>query len=135
MALHLCFVQDNWAFFTSLPLAEQWGNDWDDKPYQHSAGRPYGPKEAKSVVGRDWELVQVAWDADLDEACEGDNWERVLSVQQVNAGAVPWLRTSRYWRGDKGAIEIWAGVSLEDFVTLIRAAGGDVWFRAGMSTG
>jgi hypothetical protein len=39
----LCYVEGFWAFFTTRPLAEQWGDDWDDAPYEHNAGRPYGP--------------------------------------------------------------------------------------------
>jgi len=39
--LGLCYVSPPWAWFTSLPVEEQWGDDWDDAPYQHNAGRPY----------------------------------------------------------------------------------------------
>lgn len=39
----LCYVDGNKAWFTTKPLAEQWGDDWDDAPYEHNAGQPYGP--------------------------------------------------------------------------------------------
>jgi hypothetical protein len=39
----LCYVKGNWAYFTSRPLSEQTGDDWNDAPYEHNAGTPYGP--------------------------------------------------------------------------------------------
>ena len=27
-------------YFTS-DMAAQWGDDWDDRPYEHNAGKPY----------------------------------------------------------------------------------------------
>ena len=29
------------AYFTPVSLDEQWGDDWDDAPYEHNAGIPY----------------------------------------------------------------------------------------------
>lgn len=37
------------AFFTTRPLAEQWGDDWNDAPYEHNAGRPYRWREADGL--------------------------------------------------------------------------------------
>lgn len=37
----LCHVERNFAYFTRLPLDEQWGDDWNDAPYEHNAGTPY----------------------------------------------------------------------------------------------
>ena len=39
----LCYVKGPWAYFTTQPLKKQWGDDWDDAPYEHNAGEPYGP--------------------------------------------------------------------------------------------
>lgn len=39
----LCYVDDKFAYFTTQELAKQWGDDWDDAPYEHNAGEPYGP--------------------------------------------------------------------------------------------
>ena len=39
----LCYVAGNFAYFTTKPLSEQWGDDWDDAPYEHNAGTPYSP--------------------------------------------------------------------------------------------
>lgn len=39
----LCYVKGCFAYFTSQPVEEQWGDDWNDAPYEHNAGEPYGP--------------------------------------------------------------------------------------------
>lgn len=39
----LCYVEGDWAYFTTQPLDKQWGDDWDDAPYEHNAGEPYYP--------------------------------------------------------------------------------------------
>ena len=36
----LCYVDAPWAYFTTRRLSEQWGDDWDDAPYEHNAGTP-----------------------------------------------------------------------------------------------
>ena len=39
----LCYIDNCWAYFTTQPLDKQWGDDWDDAPYEHNAGEPYTP--------------------------------------------------------------------------------------------
>ncbi|OGN14800.1 MAG: hypothetical protein A3J47_00270 [Candidatus Yanofskybacteria bacterium RIFCSPHIGHO2_02_FULL_43_22] len=51
----LCFVEGNTAYFTTQELSKQWGDDWNDAPYEHNAERPYGPcdhNEPKYVADR-----------------------------------------------------------------------------------
>lgn len=38
----LCYVEGNFAYFTSKPLEETSGDDWDDAPYEHNAEPPFG---------------------------------------------------------------------------------------------
>lgn len=45
----LCYVEDNFAYFTSKDLSEQWGDGWGKKPYEHNAGIPYGACEKAST--------------------------------------------------------------------------------------
>ena len=33
--------QELYAYFTPISLDEQWGDDWNDSPYEHNAGLPY----------------------------------------------------------------------------------------------
>jgi hypothetical protein len=159
----LCYVDGCWAFFTTKPLSEQWGDDWNDAPYEHNAGRPYGPcwhneparrNDPKAKRGwrpgtqtpldvgelcrcqscvEDWnddgtpvfELTMIAWDGPFEtpsSGCTNSNW----SVEQINAGAIAWLRTS----GISPPVVIHAGTTMEDFIAKVKAAGGTVFLPA-----
>ena len=121
----LCYVDAPWAYFTTQKLSEQWGDDWNDAPYEHNAGTPYGYSDHDKKEGRaPWEIVKVAFDGDFETPREG-HYNSPWSVEQINAGAVAWLRTSR-WRSGKPVI-IPAGVTLARFCELIRDGGGLVF--------
>ena len=38
--MRLCYLENNIMYFTS-DIKNQWGDDWDDRPYEHNAGKPY----------------------------------------------------------------------------------------------
>jgi hypothetical protein len=127
--VRLCYIEGCWAYFTSLDLEEQWGDDWDDAPYEHNAGRPYtwvkwhdGDK-----MGRpEWFVTKVAWDAPYETPAEVAGGNSRYSVRHINRQHVPWLTPSR-WGGADGQAPIFAGVTLGEFRGLIRAAGGQVY--------
>ena len=48
----LCYVEGNIAYFTTQDLDKQWGDDWDDAPYEHNAGLPYLPSVYYYADGR-----------------------------------------------------------------------------------
>lgn len=115
----LCYVDGCWAYFTTLALADQWGDDWDDAPYEHNAGTPYlphGPEES-------WSIVQVAFSVDLERPCD-NTLNSHYSVQDINAGDTHWLRTSTW---AKNKVRIPAGTPLSKFRELISQAGGKVY--------
>ena len=79
----LCYVEGNFAYFTTQPLAKQWGDDWDDAPYEHNAGEPYLPTVCYKTTGPEkdpldwnddgtpkWGIVKVAWDGPFSPPCE-----------------------------------------------------------------
>jgi len=109
MTLRLCYVEEPWAFFTPRPIAEQRGDDWDDAPYQHNAGRPYGD-----------DIVRVAFEGSFEAPKDGP--EDFYSVEQVNAGKVPWLCT---WPTSEGFLN--AGATLEEFRAFVRENDGEVY--------
>lgn len=111
----LCYVRDSWAWFTTQPIAEQWGDDWDDAPYEHNAGSPY--------EGDSWKIKKVAWEGPFDEPCEGHQ-NSPYSVKQINSGISPWLK-SESW--DNPQIKMWAGISLQKFSEIMRESGGCVY--------
>lgn len=127
LASILCYVKGPWAYFTTQPLSEQWGDDWNDIPYEYNAGRPYKYRADCVEEGKQpWAIYQVAWEGPFDEPRErfSSYSASPFSVEAINAGAIAWLQTEA-WR--KELIVIPAGTSLQIFINLIQMAGGEVY--------
>lgn len=121
----LCYVDGPWAYFTTQELSEQWGDDWDDAPYEHNARPPYEFTDNDRRQGREpWEIVKVAWDGNFDPPCAGYG-NSPWSVEQINAGAAEWLRTNSWHAGKPVAIP--AGTTLDRFRELVQEGGGKVY--------
>jgi hypothetical protein len=125
--LKLCYIDGAWAYFTSLPIPDQIGDDWNDAPYECNAGAPYGWSEHDAKLGRKpWEIVKLAYDSPkLETPAEHANGISRYSVDQINAGIVPWLAT--YW-GEKPPIKVMAGASVFEFSLAVVASGGNVYW-------
>ncbi|WP_248295082.1 hypothetical protein [Paraburkholderia sp. UYCP14C] len=119
-AYELCFVRSPWAYFTRLPLDQQWGDGWERTPYEQHAGPPYADAAQQ--------ILTVAFDGPLLTPDTGDD-ARALSVNEINRGDAPWLRTQNYI--GNAPVRIVAGVSLERFVELVELAGGRVFAPLG----
>ena len=116
----LCFIDEDQAYFTTQPLADQWGDDWDDAPYQFNAGLPYDPQDAET-----WEIILVVWKGPWSPpALVAGDW----SVEEINAKKAPWL--SPETRTFPVFPAIWAGTSLREFVRMIHRGGGKIWLPA-----
>lgn len=113
----LCFVKNCWAYFTNCELSKQWGDDWNDAPYEHNAGEPYADD---GVV-----ITKLAFEADLETPADKAGLNSQYSVKEINAGAVAWLATSSWHDGEKVVIS--AGTTITRFKELIRKAGGKVY--------
>lgn len=149
---HLCYVDGNFAYFTTRHLYDQCGDDWNDVPYEHNAGAPYEPHwRTRSFTNADgswdpyrqidlkmedqpdfhskgnpkWEIIKIAFDGSLCPPCEGFT-NSPYSVEKINAKMVPWL-ADRYGSSN---VAIFAGCSIQEFCELIRKAGGEVYFPA-----
>lgn len=86
-AYGLCFVRAPWAYFTRLPLDQQWGDGWERVPYQQHAGPPYTDSPEQ--------ILTVAFDGPLYAPDLGyDGKER--SANEINRGEMPWLRTQSF---------------------------------------
>lgn len=123
----LCYVKDNWAFFTTQKLSDQWGDDWNDAPYEHNAGEPYTFSDYDKEQGREpWEIVKVVFDSELDTPA---SWafNSPWSVEQINAGVVAWLVTPTWSSGKTVAIP--AGTPLDEFCRLVKESGGDIYTK------
>ena len=133
----LCYVDGSKAYFTTKPVSEQWGDDWDDAPYEHNAGTPYNPSifyysdGSKEKYSRDWnadgsprwEIIKVAFDSDLQTPDYGFN-NSPYSVKDINAGMASWLCSPSYV---KERAFIHAGVKLLEFIRVIKQCGGEVF--------
>lgn len=120
MDLKLCYVDGNFAYFTSQPLKDQWGDDWDDAPYDCNAGEPYYPNDDDDS----WVIEKVAFDGPF--MTPGDYGHCPYSVKAINQGAVAWL-SSQLWCDE--IVTIPAGATKQEFIDLVHEAGGDVYCR------
>ena len=118
----LCYISGNFAWFTTAPLDEQWGDDWNDAPYEHNAGHPY--EWAKHREMPEYKLMKLAFysdDLETPEEIAGQN--SLYSVQAINGKVTAWL--SNRW--GKPVVAIHAGVTPEDFIKVVKETGGDVF--------
>mgnify|MGYP005757311191 CR=1 FL=1 len=106
----LCYVEDNFAWFTKLPLNEQWGDDWDDAPYECNAGIPYDKEN----------LVVLSFMAPCLYEPRSSYLNSPYSVEAINNGACAWLT-------DRDKISIVAGCGIEEFISKIKQVGGIVF--------
>jgi len=119
----LCYVDGMWAVFTTQDITKQWGDDWNDAPYEHNAGFPYEWNPLRE--GSPYEIVRVAFDGPLETPCD-NHLNSPYSVQDINRGAVAWLRTDHWVAEEKQAV-IPAGTTLADFMECVQKAGGEVY--------
>ncbi|CAN0626321.1 conserved protein of unknown function [Burkholderia multivorans] len=112
----LCFVRAPWAYFTCLPLDEQCGENWTAIPYQDVAKPPYSDSRTQ--------ILKVAFDGPLLPP-EAGRLAYSCSVEQINNGAAPWLRSENFFDGR--SLVVMGGATLQAFVETIESAGGSVY--------
>jgi len=110
----LCYVETPFAYFTTARLSEQWGDDWDDAPYEHNAERPYTDKG---------EIITVAYTGELLTPADGHS-NSPYSVKEINSGGIAWLRSPKW---SAAQVVIFAGATLGEFVAKVRSTGGEVY--------
>lgn len=118
MDKYLCYIEDNFAYFTNN-LKDQWGDDWDDKPYEHNAGPPYENDEFK--------ITKLAFQSELETPAERSGLNSLYSVQDINAKKTPWLSGETY--NPIKSIEIYAGTTVEEFIDVILNSGGEIYLK------
>lgn len=121
----LCYIDKYcWAWFTTRQLDKQWGDDWNDAPWEHNAGDPYEFHEHDKRNGIEpWELVRVAFRVDYMVLPGAYELNSQYCVRDINRGGVSWLEN---WNG---SAQIWAGTPLSEFKRLIRENGGEIYVR------
>ena len=111
----LCYIKDNLAYFTTLPLDEARGDDWNDAPYEHNAGPPYGDAEHP--------VYKLYYDGWTETPAQIANGNSRYSVDDINAGFIPWLTPLKY--GSQTEL-IFAGTPITTFIAAILAGGGEI---------
>jgi len=119
----LCYVKDGCAWFTPVPLEKQWGDDWNDVPYEHNASEPYDDTRQPDGTYVKHELVRVMFRGGVDEPCERRGFNSPYSVEGINRGETPWL-ASRYDSHDSG---LYAGATVSQFMDYAAKMGAELF--------
>ena len=119
----LCYVRGGMAYFTTQALESQWGDDWNDRPYEYNSGSPYEDYEDPPR----WKIYEVRFEGrSLVEPCEAHPINSPYSVAMINSGATAWLQ-SGIWVKPGKVVVIPAGTKLGDFISLVESDGGKVY--------
>ena len=139
----LCFIEGETfgslkLYFTEKEISEQWGDDWDDAPYEHNAGTPYtqdyNQKELRVENGAGvYPPIQIEtlylepkdWKTELITPQTGTMNSR-YSVEDINGGAIPWLVVKV---NQKIEAIFGAGTTLEDFLTKVENLPVEIYTR------
>lgn len=126
----LCYIEGNKAWFTNN-FEKQWGDDWNDKPYEHNAGYPYEHwseliEDNEDIFKRKFKhhpikLKTLYFETnDWSEARPCDNYTNSpYSVEDINKQAIAWLHTDKF--------NILAGTTYENFIDIIEKHGGTIY--------
>lgn len=99
-------------YFTDEDISDLYGDDWDDRPYEHNASEPYGIKS-----DRNKEVTFETYILESDRVrtpCSGylnSPW----SVDDILAKKVPWLEIVTYTaEGEYNLAVFHAGAAKDD---------------------
>ena len=93
----LCYVEGSDRYSLKLwftnDFEHQWGDDWNDVPYEHNAGEPY-----EHYLVEDEQIpnthkccyIEAAPNVDITTPCSG-YLDSPYSVEQINNRITPWL--------------------------------------------
>ena len=120
----LCYVRDNILYFTDN-FKNQWGDDFDDAPYEHNAGEPYDRKYyheyddewcIKHGCGNIKNIAFLGYDGyKIKQPCD-EHYNSPYSVETINKKAVPWL-----YCDEAGAL--FAGATMAEAKRWLKKAG------------
>ena len=112
MNYKLCYIEGNFAYFTSLSLEEQTGPGWAKGAYETNADEPTNLEDIIIVSFRHPEY-----------SVPGSYGRAVVSVDNINKQNVAWLSSD--FAGDLKPIH--AGTTLEEFVKQIIETDGEIF--------
>lgn len=119
--------KEYYAYFTDLVnFQDQWGDDWDDAPYEHNAGWPYDSerKDEHTILKVPFAVVSENNNGSshwVKFPCDYGAGNSPFSVESINAGAVPWIFISYYsMSGKKKFLAINAGIDPIEFINKLK---------------
>lgn len=119
-SFRLCFVEEDTAFFTNH-FEDQWGDDWDDAPYEHNAGVPY------TRAGNEIYVIKFTG---CFETPGGSYYNSPYSVLDINAKKVPWLTSTTHGGNNTTKISVmWAGSVAKEFIIFVLEQDGEIFIR------
>lgn len=93
-------------YFTTQDLQDQWGDDWNDAPYEHNAGEPYYPRQGDHWII--YKLRLLIEDAILPREAYTNS---PYSVEDINlVKSIPWIRCND--------VNVFAGTTYEEVIRL-----------------
>ena len=110
------------AYFTPISMDEQWGDDWDDAPYEYNAGIP--KIEILQVPSA---IKSYNFSLPNDFAYGGNS---PFAVADINHGAVAWIYDVVSRKTNSKYVAIQGGDDLETFadkIDRIRINNKDLW--------
>ena len=124
-------------YFTELDdVTKQWGDDWDDTPYEHNAEPPYeydysqpeqGVKDGVGIYPKidiyKLFIVVRSWKVDVLTPCSGTINSR-YSVEDINKRIVPWLTIVNEKENLKDFIH--AGTTIKEFIKIMKKYEDDI---------
>lgn len=125
----LCYVDGQKAWFTDS-FEKQWGDDWNDKPYECNAGEPYNSwseliEDNEDIFKRKYKHHQIKLKTLYFET---DDWTEQkpcdmgrFSVEDINKGTIAWVHTDKF--------NILAGTEIEEFIKIIKENGGKIYME------
>lgn len=116
----LCYISEGgMAYFTTNGLDQEWGDDWDDAPYEHNAGTPYG---------RGGSIVTLCYLSDMETPATRYAINSPYSVRDINQRKAAWLAYPHYSRPKGATHEIYAGTPISQFIKIVESGGGEILF-------
>lgn len=134
---YLCYgdPDENILYFSERHAKDNWGDDWDDAPYEHNAGTPYnedydgpelGIKNGRGIYNPiDIKEVRFELNEEIYEIrkpCYG-TINSSYAVKDINNGAIAWLYIKSCIK-DKESIAVNADCTLIEFTRIIKSLGG-----------
>lgn len=103
-------------------LKNNGGDDWDDKPYKHNAGKPYNSYfENEKEISID--IVEIYFELPNYYSylpCD-KFYNSPYSVDDINKGAIAWIHTEDF--------NIQARTKLKDFKKIIKEHNGIIYIK------